>query len=263
MTKNDMRRTRVPAIRLDFGKEQILTGMSAPESGPLTFFDENGAPVAPLFVEVDATYYRKKGLKTINRIISVPTDIGFNQNRSLLRYKHVVAIDTNTRIVNGIRTSISVSAYVTNIKVGEKRWSANIVDQDAFEFQDSLESPEKVGWYEFSALIVKAKLEVPIAIIVDSHLSELRAINERSQPICRNYYLPEGMELIYASADAGGVEFVANSALSYCDKTAKMLARMSESRPNLFFRPGSLGSPYSRFRCWGRSTSTETWILKP
>lgn len=86
---------------------------------------------------------------------------------------------------------------MTNIELGPPRWNASLVRQDACEFQDALEPPERIGWSETVALIAKSNLEGPVAIIVDAHLGDLRAINDRTQAICRNYYLPPGMELVY------------------------------------------------------------------
>jgi hypothetical protein len=265
MSDDNQRKPRIPAVRVDFGKEQTLSGMHVSDDGRLTFFDETGQPVSPVFVEVDSTYGRKKGPKTLNRVVAEPSGILLDQNSSLRRYSHVFAIDTNTAEINSVRTSITVSAYVTNIDFGQPRWNATLVRQDAFEFQNAVASPERIGWSETVALIAKSNLEGLIAIIVDAHLGDLRAINDRMQAIYRNYYLPPAMELIYASADGGGVEYIANAALAHCDKIGTLLLGLSRQAPALHFRPMPPGSPFSRFRIWAAPTEdvAENWTMKP
>ena len=76
MSKHKNRRkVRTPAVRVDFGREQILSGMHVSADGTLTFFDENGQRVSPANVEVDSTYPRKKGPKTLARVVSNPDKI--------------------------------------------------------------------------------------------------------------------------------------------------------------------------------------------
>ena len=262
MARDDQRKERTPAIRIDFGKDQILSGMNLSGDGRLTFFDENGRPVSPKFTEIDSTYARPKGPKTLNRVVVDPNNIVVDQNKSLLRYKHVFAIDTNTSVVNGVRTSVTVAAYITNIKLGKPRWNAQLVQQNAFEFQNPTESSEKIGWCEFSALVARGGLDGPIAFIVDAHMGELKEINDRRHAICRGYFLPTGIEMIYASADAGGVEFIANSALAHCDKIGNLLMRLSAQASVQNFKPAPLGSPYSHSRLWiPPDDLSENWKL--
>src|SRR5207302_1750530 len=113
MAKDNERKKRTPTVRIDFGRDQVIGGMNVSDDGTLTLFDGNGLPVSPKSVEVDSTYARPKGPKSLNRAVVAPTNIGLNQNKSLLRYTHVFAVDTNTNVVKGVRTSITVATYVT------------------------------------------------------------------------------------------------------------------------------------------------------
>jgi len=103
MSGDNRRKPRIPAVRVDFGKGQILTGMHVSDDGRLTFFGETGQPISPAFVEVDSTYKRKKGPKTLNRIVADAAGILLDQNSSLRRYRHLFAVDTNTAEVNSVK----------------------------------------------------------------------------------------------------------------------------------------------------------------
>lgn len=158
MSKHKNRRkVRTPAVRVDFGREQILSGMHVSADGTLTFFDENGQRVSPANVEVDSTYPRKKGSKTLARVVSNPDKIVLDQNRALSRYDYLFAIDTNTKVVNSVKTSMTVACLIQDVRIENPRWHANLVEQNAIEFQEISEAAEKVGWCEFLAVIKKIR----------------------------------------------------------------------------------------------------------
>jgi hypothetical protein len=161
--------------------------MRVSADGTLTFFDENGQRVSPANVEVDSTYPRKKGPKTLARVVSNPDKIVLDQNRALSRYDYLFAIDTNTKVVNSVKTSMTVACLIQDVRIENPRWHANLVEQNAIEFQEISEAAEKVGWCEFLAVIKKYELQGSIGLIVDGHLGELPALNARKQPIYRGH----------------------------------------------------------------------------
>lgn len=163
MSKHKNRRkVRTPAVRVDFGREQILSGMHVSADGTLTFFEENGQRVTN--VEVDSTYPRKKGPKTLARVVSNPDKIVLDQNRALSRYDYPFAIDTNTKVVNSVKTSMTVACLIQDVRIENPRWHANLVEQNAIEFQEISEAAEKVGWCEFLAVIKKYELQGSIGV---------------------------------------------------------------------------------------------------
>jgi hypothetical protein len=185
-------------------------------------------------------------------------------NQALLRYAYAFAIDTNTRIVNSIKTSISLRCLIRNIQIGNSTWNAKLVRQDALEFQDAAESPEKVGWCEFAAAITNWRLKGPIALVVDAHLDELVALNSRKRAICRGYVLPESIELLYGSSDAGRVEYVGNAAIAHCDRISKLLLKDAANAPDKYWRTPTPGSPFRRFRLWKPpEDNSENWAIIP
>src|SRR5262249_13773435 len=148
-------------------------------------------------------YSRPKGHKTINRIRLDINDLSITHNKNLQKYKYLFSVDTNTDPVRCV--SVSVFVAVLDIIIDNVKWNVKITRQDAFEFRNCSEPPEKIGWCEFCAHISNANLAGPIGLIVDAHLNDLSKINSRDQPICKGYFLPLDMEFIYASSDAGTV----------------------------------------------------------
>lgn len=57
-----------------------------------------------------------------------------------------------------------------------------------------------------------------IAVIIDSELGNIPSFNNRTLPIFNNYYLPENIDILYAS-DKG--RHLQNKLLKKCDKEAK------------------------------------------
>lgn len=196
--EKNRRKLRIPRVRVDFGRAQILSGMNLCYDGTLTFFDENGNPVSPAAIEVDATYTRQKGPKTLARVGMDPNYIQLDQNLALSQYAYVFAIDTNTRVVGTAIVSITVSCLIRDIIIGAPRWDARLVLQDAFEFHEASEAPEKIGWCEMIGLIRNAGLKGRIALVVDAHLGELAALNSHKQAICRGFFVPEGLNFYTA-----------------------------------------------------------------
>ena len=181
------RKPRASEIRVDFGKEQVLSGMQVSEDGALTFFDETGESVDPLQIEVGKTYPRpaKKTPKVLTRAPADRSSIQLDPNRLLLKYTYLFAADTNTAEINGTRVSISVPARISDIVIEQPRWSAKLVPLDAFEFHDAADAPERIGWSEFlRGLASHPEVHGMVGLIVDSELDALRAINVREQPGC-------------------------------------------------------------------------------
>lgn len=210
-------------VKVDFGRSVVLSGMSPPDEYPFRF-EENGVPIEPTFLEIGASYSRaRKGPKTVNRIRGAPGETSLDPNWNLIRFKTVVAVDTNTIEVGGTKVSVSASVLVYNIKLNAKTWAAQIAKQDAFEFHDSTIAPELIGWWEIIERASKSEIERPIGIITDYDLNSLARINSRKLPFIQGLYVPKGVEFIYASADTGKTEFIANAALSECDNIARRI----------------------------------------
>lgn len=138
----------------------------------------------------------------------------------LKNYEYLCAIDTNTRMVHGRLVSVSVICLGRWIDHGEKT-EFNFYHELYMDTFDYEAKAERLAWREFIKLIVKGdsyKGNDTFGIIVDSELGEIPEINSRKIPLYEDYYLPERMYLIYASADKS--DTVQNCIIQKCDQLA-------------------------------------------
>lgn len=222
------KKERMTMVWVDFGKEQVLSGMSLPnQGGELIFYDEKGQPVRPKHIEVGVGYQRTKGAKVITRAKSNPAVILTAVNNHLAGYSWVFAVDTNTRTVGPEAISVTAIVLLRDILVTGQRWSAKVVPQAFFEARDAQVPPERLGWRHLIWMIKKSYLEGQIAIFVDSELEEITGLNRRERELLPGFLLPENVVLLYASSDVGREELIGNKAIAECDREARdLIARI-------------------------------------
>lgn len=246
------KKPRSNQIRLDFGKAQTLTGAELLEDGSLIFYDENGQAVVPSSVEVGAVHPREhKAPKALWRAKATSHRIQTDQNRLLADYDVVMAVDTNTETIDGVQVSMTACVLVRNFVLGPSLWAAQLIPQDAFEFHDSTEAPEIIGWCDaIQRLQDTQALRGRMAIIVDSELGLLPEFNARSRPLMSTFYVPENMTLVYASAERATTDFVGNAAIAECNKTATLLLRRVKTRDGYVTAMPVENRAYRRCQYW-------------
>ncbi len=170
-------------------------------------------------------YERDSGKEKV--VLSAPcTDqIGRFETVENLRnnFDFIFAVDTNTGVIADEKISISVCYYVPK-RLSLYKESIPFLPLSIFEINCVKEgvNPEIIGWH----ILIKTLHDSPtfksnsrIGIIVDSELGKIPDINTRSIPYYETYYLPQPIQLIYASSDTGK-EYLPNQMISYCDKLA-------------------------------------------
>jgi hypothetical protein len=158
----------------------------------------------PGSTRTETSYPRSSGKPKV--VSSVPTfgSSPFTTAKALLSYDRVIAVDTNTRTVSGIRWGICFSYYVPealNRYQGEIPW----LPLGAFLIRDIAVgvNPERIGWH----LTLQNYLprfrhdEESLAVVVDSELGEHQKINTRKAGYYGSNLLPLRTALIYASSD--------------------------------------------------------------
>lgn len=245
------RKPRISEVRVDFGRDQALSGMKAADDGTLTFFGESGEAVKPALIEIGTVYSRPKGPKVLTRLRSEASRIQLDPNLALLRFPFVFAVDTNTMQIEGKAVSMTVPCLIRNIEIGRERWNAKLVPQDTFEFHEATVSAERIGWHHIiTNIVAHPDIVRPIAVVVDCDLDHLTKFNARTEPILGDYYLPDGLELIYGCGDRGTEEYIANAAIADCDRVASMLLlKVCESGISNGYFP-STEPLYTRYRYW-------------
>lgn len=171
-------------------------------------------------------YERYSGKEKV--VLSTPCsdEIGRFQTIEILRknFDFLFAVDTNTGIIGDERTSISVSYFVPK-KLSSYSKSIPFLGFCAFEINGVVDgiNPETVGWhilFERLRNSVVFQHNTRIGVIVDSELDKILEMNRRNTPYYEGYYLPDGIQLVYASSDTGK-ELLPNQMISYCDKVAE------------------------------------------
>jgi hypothetical protein len=220
--KGSTRKDRVVEVRVDFGKDVGIAGMSRPGEEPCQFFGADGQPLVPKHIEIGVGYHRDKpGLKVIQRAGGDSGNILRDANRALLRFKTIIAVDTNTISLDGTQVNVTVAGLVRDIRFDDSgRWHATLIEQEPFEFHDSTAPPERVGWWEVLERSIRSGLETPVALVVDHDLGRLPQFNSRAEAVLDCYFLPTGYELVYACGDRGTVEYLGSAAIAACDRSA-------------------------------------------
>lgn len=142
-------------------------------------------------------------------------------NLLLCCFDRVYAVDTNTKIFNGVSKSIGIAIeiIVEQASPGVCRWK--LYSRTRFEPPScNGQYMEQSVWISLIHYIESTDAESKsIAIIVDSDLDNLEKYNGREMEICGYFVLPERYTLIYASSDKK--DTIANKAIGICDNEAR------------------------------------------
>lgn len=215
---------RETSVYLDMGKPVRINKVGITKNGELILKNDD-EQVVPEKAFIETSYSRenpKKLKKILNKINLNPQQLVVAPNRAFYKYDVIFAVDTNTEKLNDKTVSVCC-AIISQIKKGSEYDMALFRISKVIEFWNISKKPELVALTEIIKMITanpdynENRL---IGIIVDTELNSLAKINNREVPILDNIYLPQGFELIYASADVGK-ENLPNILISNCDKTAK------------------------------------------
>lgn len=183
-------------------------------------------------------YIGENKWRTTMRLNSAKDDHSYNIKPKLERFKHLIAIDTNTAMLEKplviIPTKISVGVAVTLIERDGKHTIQKI--NQPFLASGESSAPENENWMQLiEHLRTGCQSDDPrlIGIIVDSDLGKIDDYNRRIKPIFKDYYLPEGYELIYASDKVN--DHVFNKMIHCCHTIANMAIEAMKPKIKDFF----------------------------
>lgn len=159
----------------------------------------------------------------------------------------VAGIDTNTFELGGRRISIACS-FASAPMLRENHDQLRLDPTPAFIFENVREgvNPELIAWYHFLTTtlpLINDSGRYAVALVVDSELARLTDINKRTEPYYREFFLPEGVQLIYASSDSG--TDLPNKLIRQCDKGSRILADQIRRREIIL--PESLGAGWEDY----------------
>lgn len=250
--KND-KKPRTYSVTLDMGKPVSANGfIYDPKTGRAALLN-NGQVLNPENATVEQSYERKKGPKVLNRVVTKPTHLFANPNRVLEQYDTIYAVDTNTRVINSVSTSVTGVVGGENTKtIIPGNTSIIFRPIKCFEFRNVSCKAENLGWRELIKAIVRAPTynnRTRIAIVVDSDLGMIDSYNRREVAIIDDFIIPSNFSLVYASADSGN-ENIANKMLKLADNISSVVLNGLESDRKEDNLSVITGGHYTHFRVW-------------
>lgn len=246
------KKPRTSSITMDMGEPVAVNGVRISPTGSVELL-KDGVPLVPVDAYHDVNFDREKGPKILNKIPLDPNKLIINLNIALENFDRIFAIDTNTKIVNG--ESISVACIVLCKLTRDKNnlLIAEFAPVHCLEFRNIQGVAENIAWMKAIQFITanpSYNIDLKFGIIVDSDLGNIPSYNNRFKPIYSDFYLPQNIELIYASTDAGK-EYLANKLISLCDKDAtKLLEGIMQNKVSNENLHEVINEPYTHFRFW-------------
>ncbi len=182
------------------------------------------------------TYYARKGKKKVLHAYFQSSGHPFiNIDRVLEGYDRVYCIDTNTAINrSGQKVAVTTALAAKARRVGESAvhigsdYTIQVVARDP-----PPGNPELHGIWSVLGFLVRdhpGLVEGRLAIITDTELGMVKAWHERTEPFYGGHRLPYGVDIFYATADAGSEEFMPNQLMRVCDSlSARKLREVIDS----------------------------------
>ena len=178
-----------------------------------------------------STYYKRKGKDKL--IYAYFQGAGYptlSIEQVLGSYDRVFCVDTNTGFTRGGQ-KVSVTTAIASISKQLTEMTAHITSD--FEVQVVVHdpppgNPELHGIWSMLEFLVKnhpALLEGRLAIITDTEFGMVKAWQDRTEPFYNGHCLPDGVDIFYATADAGSEEFMPNRLMRACDSLSSTKLR--------------------------------------
>lgn len=211
--KKSQKKPRIPIVSIEVRGDTHINWDS--ETGSLQFLNSRGEISDKHLVSVGQGYAREgKSPKILRQLMN---RLGGEVNiRSTTSYfDRYVGVDTSYKI-SGEKSICATGGLLINqtldhekgLEIGDEICGL-VIPRPCFLFKQG-KNPERYGWMKVIDGLVRWEKYNPdfkYGIVVDSELGILPKINAREEPVFENFYLPENMSLIYASADGGRENF--------------------------------------------------------
>lgn len=232
--KNSSQKTNNPRsvkVEFNFNTEVYVRKVEySPELSQLqvigirNFIENKDSVLTPDTAILYHFYQRKRTPKVLCAAFFNNKEPVTNINFLLTIFDAYFAVDTNTRVVEGIGV-VSVSAVwigkISNMPgLDTSGVNKHFYAEVNFDIQGKAEN---FAWKRLIETIEKDSQfdELKnIGIIVDSDLEELEHYNAQRKPLYADFYLPKRFQIIFATDASGSQEFVPNKLIKICDKTA-------------------------------------------
>jgi hypothetical protein len=241
-------RERLTNVLLSFDEGAVIHGYRS-NGETIEFFGKNGETLTPTYAAVGSGYERDSGkFKTTTRVDVNPLHISASVPVWVNRYDLIFAVDTNTFSLDGEELSVTCCVRA-DFEFDENTWSAKVDALDALIAFRPQQKPELIGWLDVISRI-NNEPSLKIGLVVDSELGNIHEYNLRKVPIVDGVYLPQNVELVYASAECDkNVPF--NYLIWKCDADAALLIdKIKKDKSRLAALQPSDGKRYASSYYW-------------
>lgn len=152
------------------------------------------------------------------------------------KYGAVICVDTNSGFdASGKKVAVTTALIVKSKDLDDI--GLHIESENAIQIvthNPPPGNPELRGIWLTLGIIHKdypCLAEGKLAIITDTEFSNIKSWHDRTEPFFDGHKLPVGIDLFYATSDAGGDEFMPNRLMKICDSlSTKKLGEVLSSR---------------------------------
>lgn len=235
------------AIEIDFGEERRVDDIRSNGDGTFGLFCGE-EELQPRSAKSLAFYKRTNGEKLLYQVPVDCSRLPEDLLTSFSQYDKLFAIDTNTRPSGSHEISVGalVSSRIAQISpVGEDQSNVSIESRiiGRTRFVDQKPTAEKLSLTD----AIRTLMNHPeynhkwrIGFVVDHDLGNLERFNRREIPVLDGFYLPDSVELIYASADKP-TESIFNRMIAHAERLSDGFFRTgwseTEQRVGIFIVP--------------------------
>jgi len=211
--KNKHTKARVPVVCVELREDTNITWDN--ETRTLKFLNSKGELSQKNIVSIGQGYIRdNKGPKILRQVVN-PLGSEVSIESTTAHFDRYVGYDTSYK-PSGDNFICATGGLLVDQALDHEKGLSNgdtvsglVIPRLCFLCKKGL-NPERYGWMKMIEALMRWEKFNPnfrYGIVVDSELGLLPKINARDEPVFENFFLPENLSLIYASADGGRENF--------------------------------------------------------
>lgn len=229
--KNHVKNERFSTIQIDFGEKVKIHSLYANlTSSEITCIGQPNSPIILIsHTHLHSaratlkTYYKRKGKdKILHAYFNIPGRHYLNIGKALSTYDQIFCIDTNSaQTKDGRRVAVTTAIIGKPTTLADSAvWIGETTEYQSVAY-DPPGNPEIHGIWMCFCHIYKNRpdlLKDRIALITDTEYNKITAWQNRTDAFFDDQKLPEGIDIFYATSDAGIEEFLPNKLIKMCDR---------------------------------------------
>lgn len=208
-------------------------GMTISTAGELQRLSKG--KLLPLIGKSSLSVLQKRESKRRKLLSNYPGQINgsLNPDLRLLDFRHILVVDTNSKVINGKNFCRTAMLHLTPGKISADGVAFKYAAALEIEFLDPEHDPEKVGWLLAIETIKSSEIlnGKKVAIATDHDQEIINSVNRRELKICGKVKLPKNIKLIFATADRG--EYILNKLMRKADMLAAGNSDKGAEHPDL------------------------------